>query len=426
MLNFIHYWVESSISLSILAIVYLAFFRNRTSLQANRWFLLSALLVSLVLPLLHFRIAVREVIVLSPITVTPYPSWLASTSIWGNELSLHLSQKIESSHVLAALYGLGVIFFLGRLVRGIGHIFSLIQGSKVKKYRGLKIVFTPQAGNAFSFFNFLFLHPELKSHPELTRILKHEWAHIRQGHSFDILFLELLLVFQWFNPFVWFLKRAFQENHEYLADREVIVKGIDSFQYKKLLLSQAMGEMPLLSVGFNSSLTKKRIIMLSKKHSTQKGILKYALGLTLIAAIGLMFACEKAESDSGNRNIEVKSVSVQEGSSANEAIQSQPFFIVDEMPEFPGGGLGLRQYIAEHITYPKEAIKKSIAGKVYVSFTVSKTGQVKDAKIAKGVDPQLDAEAIRVIESLPTWKPGKKDGQNADVLYTVPINFALK
>ncbi len=101
------------------------------------------------------------------------------------------------------------------------------------------------------------------------------------------------------------------------------------------------------------------------------------------------------------------------------------FFIVEKMPEFPGGESALRQFIANNIIYPELAKDNGIQGKVYVTFVVSKSGSVANAKIARGVDPLLDKEALRVVNSLPAWIPGYQEGKPVNVSYTVPINFVL-
>lgn len=105
---------------------------------------------------------------------------------------------------------------------------------------------------------------------------------------------------------------------------------------------------------------------------------------------------------------------------------NEVFFIVEDMPEFPGGELALRNYIANAVKYPVIAQENGIQGKVYVTFVVSKNGSVTKAAIARGVDPSLDKEAIRVVNSLPKWKPGKQRGKTVNVSYTVPINFVLQ
>jgi len=110
----------------------------------------------------------------------------------------------------------------------------------------------------------------------------------------------------------------------------------------------------------------------------------------------------------------------------DEIEESQIFFIVEEMPEFPGGENALRSYIAKSIKYPIIAQENGIQGKVYVSFVVDKDGGISDAKIVRNVDPSLDKEALRVINSLPKWKPGKQRGKPVRVAYTVPISFVLQ
>ena len=109
-----------------------------------------------------------------------------------------------------------------------------------------------------------------------------------------------------------------------------------------------------------------------------------------------------------------------------EEDEAQVFFIVEDMPEFPGGELALRKYIANAISYPVIAQENGIQGKVYVTFVVDKDGSISDGRIARGVDPSLDKEALRVVNMLPKWKAGKQRGKPVRVSYTVPINFVLQ
>ncbi len=101
------------------------------------------------------------------------------------------------------------------------------------------------------------------------------------------------------------------------------------------------------------------------------------------------------------------------------------FMVVENMPEFPGGDLGLMKYIQKNVKYPPIAKEYNITGKVYVSFIVDKIGSVTNVKVVRGVDKNLDAEAVRVIKSLPKYKPGKQRGKAVKVMFTVPINFTL-
>jgi protein TonB len=111
---------------------------------------------------------------------------------------------------------------------------------------------------------------------------------------------------------------------------------------------------------------------------------------------------------------------------SEEAEESHVFYIVEEMPEFPGGELALRKFISNAIKYPVIAQENGISGKVYVSFVVGKDGLVTDAKVVRGVDQSLDKEAIRVVNSLPQWKPGKQRGKPVRVGFSVPISFVLQ
>jgi protein TonB len=131
---------------------------------------------------------------------------------------------------------------------------------------------------------------------------------------------------------------------------------------------------------------------------------------------------EDTEADD-NTVIDVAPVIQQE---AEEEEESEVFFIVENMPEFPGGELALRKFIANAIKYPVIAQENGIQGKVYVNFVVDKDGSVSQARIARGVDPSLDKEALRVVNTLPKWKPGMQRGKPVRVSYTVPISFVLQ
>ena len=132
------------------------------------------------------------------------------------------------------------------------------------------------------------------------------------------------------------------------------------------------------------------------------------------------FEMDDAEAD---ENTQVEIVEIQE---EEEEEEPEIFFIVETMPEFPGGELGLRKYIATHVKYPNIARENGIEGKVYVRFCVTSKGTVEKVSIARGVDPILDKEALRVVKALPKWKPGEQRGKKVNVWYTVPINFQLQ
>ena len=110
-----------------------------------------------------------------------------------------------------------------------------------------------------------------------------------------------------------------------------------------------------------------------------------------------------------------------------EAEEAEVFFIVEDMPDFQGGGQdAFRRYIAENLRYPQIAAENGIQGRVFVQFVVNADGSVSDATVVRGVDPSLDREALRVVMSSPRWTPGRQRGQPVRVAFTFPINFVLQ
>ena len=105
--------------------------------------------------------------------------------------------------------------------------------------------------------------------------------------------------------------------------------------------------------------------------------------------------------------------------------ENKPTVVPDEMPIFPGGEEALKLYLTDNIKYPAEAIEEGIEGKVFITFTIGKDGKVKDTKVARGVQPLLDNEALRVVENMPEWEPGSKNGIPLEVQLTMPVSFKL-
>ncbi len=467
----VNFIIESGISLSLLAAIYILFLRKETFFRINRLFLLGAILFSVMLPFLKFRIFSPQPVMLSVITITPYRNLIEAVNVYSHDLSGSLEKAILSTDFLVIVYIAGVLFFLGRFLFRILQLVYIIRKNPVQKMNGFKMVFLEKNISPFSFLGYVFVHPAIQEKDSYERMLAHELEHVKQGHSFDVIVLELLTAFQWFNPFMWMLSRAIRENHEFLADQAVLVSGVNRGYYKKLLLEQISGGQLVITNNFNYSIIKKRIKMMSKIKSSKLAITKITFGILVAAALIVAFACEQKESietdqilneqkivldidgqkltvtgedaenllkkllSSGKYDVnanEQDGITYLTVSKSKEIIPQtlkdgeEIFFIVEEMPDFPGGEMELRNYIANNVSYPPEAQENKIQGKVYVTFVVAKDGTIANAKIARGVDPTLDNEALRVINSLPKWKPGKQRGTAVNVQYTVPINFVLK
>ncbi len=139
---------------------------------------------------------------------------------------------------------------------------------------------------------------------------------------------------------------------------------------------------------------------------------------------------EVAETDipdsESDDNTVVEVVKMEQTIVEEEAEDAPVFVLVEEMPEFPGGQAAIIRFISENTKYPSIAVENGIQGKVYVSFVVNAKGKVENVKVVRGVDPSLDKEAVRVIESMPSWKPGKQRNKPVKVSYTMPVAFKLQ
>mgnify|MGYP000858046852 FL=1 len=471
MINLVNFIIESGVSLTLLASVYMLFLRKETFFRTNRLFLLGSLVFSVLLPLLRLRVLTPQPVLLSEVTVTPYRNLLESITVYGHGFAGQIEKTVLSAQLLVVVYLAGVGLLLSLFIFRIIQILLKIRKSEVEYKDGFRLVLLEKETTPFSFLNYIFVNRNQMNNAGYNRMLIHELEHVKQGHSFDVIVLELLTAFQWFNPFMWLLRRAIRENHEFLADRAVLNTGASRGEYKQLLLNQFIGGQLVVANNFNYSLIKNRIKMMSKINSPKIALTKTIFGVLVATALIIAFACEQKESvetknqqddvvtikstiqddgkikiegtpenldryvkmfanstefeiftDSiGNKYLIEKIVPLKSSETSNEV-----FFIVEEMPEFPGGEQALREFIAKTVVYPDAAVKKGIQGKVYVTFVVGTDGNVKDAKIARGVDPSLDAEALRVVGKMNGWKPGKQRGKVVNVSYTVPINFKLQ
>ncbi len=424
----------------------------------------------MLLPFLKFQIYNADPVLLKEITVTPYRNLLEVVTVYGKDLSGSIEKAILSANLLILVYLIGVTFFLFRFLFQAGNLIYLIVKNPVQESNGFKLVFLNKETSPFSFMNYVFVSQSFQKNESYHKMIIHELEHVKQGHTFDIIIIEILAAFQWFNPFMWLLRRSVRENHEYLADQAVLNSGIKRGFYKKLLLNQYLGYNFEIANNFNYSLIKKRIRMMSKIRSSKFANGKMIFGV--LAAVGLLmvFACDEKDSyqlaDAQKDNsmtitvldqklkiegtvdglVKIKNLlsqssdlEVKYDSAGNNIVLAKKdefnnprlnpdekvFYAVEDMPEFPGGENALQKYIASSIIYPEIAVQDEIQGKVYVSFIVTKNGTVTNAQIDRGVSPALDKEALRVVNSLPKWLPGRQKGQAVNVSYRMQINFSF-
>jgi protein TonB len=139
-----------------------------------------------------------------------------------------------------------------------------------------------------------------------------------------------------------------------------------------------------------------------------------------------LMTADDAQAEVQNEDVNIEAVQEVKEEVQEEEPEQEPFVVVEEMPMFPGGDAALLAYIYEHTVYPEVAKENNIQGRVFVKFCVTSKGGVDKVSIYKGVDPELDAEAIRVVSSLPAFKPGKQGGKPVPVWFSAQINFQLR
>ena len=155
---------------------------------------------------------------------------------------------------------------------------------------------------------------------------------------------------------------------------------------------------------------QKKIIKKGKKNATVK-----------MGPVNEIVVVEQAPADQK----EVKPVEMPNAMKVEKA-EKEAFDVVEQMPQFPGGPSALMQFLSQNVKYPAEAHKAGVEGRVIATFIVEKDGSITNARIARSVHPSLDAEALRVIGSMPNWMPGMQNGEPVRVKYTVPITFKLQ
>ena len=471
---FFVYILKSSVCLAIFYLFYRLLLARETFHRFNRFSLLGILLLSCLLPLVE--VSVKQETEVHQTMLTLEQLLMMADAVNATEAGARTeTATVTWIQVALLVYLAGIVFFAFRNVYSLVRLLMLLKSGKKedigsylpgRKERVTLIVHNCDIA-PFSWMGYIVI--SRKDLEENGReILIHELAHIHNRHSWNLLVADVCIFFQWFNPASWLLKQELQNIHEFEADETVIKEGVDAKQYQLLLIKKAVGtRLYSMANSFNHSKLKKRITMMLKEKSSPWARLKYlyvlpvaAIAVTAFArpevsetveeisavkvndltaivetkvaeSSGQLLPVQSVPKDSVNRKSKVAVQQMDElvvvGYASKDSVKDrEPVFnVVEQMPSFPGGMEALMQYLAKNMRYPVEAQKNKVQGRVVVGFIVSKDGDIKKAHILRGVDPELDAEAIRVIESMPRWMPGMQRGKAVAVSYTLPVMFRL-
>ena len=446
MLDFLIYDAKVAVLIAVFYLFYRLVLSKETFHRVNRVVLLLTAVMSFVLPLCVFTM--HETVVVAAMPAVEVGDVQA---VVADEPTAPLWQM-----ALPVLFIIGVVGTLGYTVTSLAKLMLLIRHSeKHRQEDGVVICVTDHQVSPFSWMHYIVLsRQDYAEHNEA--VLAHERGHIRLRHSWDVLLVDTLTALQWFNPAMWMLRQDLRAIHEYEADGAVLSQGFNARQYQYLLITKAasIGGYSIAN-GISHSTLKNRIRMMLHQKSQGSHLLKL---LALLPIVGITLAMnaetvtnvvyqqpQKKIIKKGKKNATVKMGPVNEIVVVEQAPDDQKevkpvdmpnalkvekevkaFDVVEQMPQFPGGPAALMQFLSQNVKYPVEAHKAGVQGRVIASFVVEKDGSITEACIARSIHPSLDAEALRVIGSMPNWMPGKQNGEPVRVKYTVPITFKLQ
>ena len=474
--EFLVYILKSSVCLAAFFLFYKVLLSRDTFHRFNRIVLLGMTVLACTLPLVHVQLKGEGDVVPSVLSAGGWwlaQGWVQEADVVGRSFSW------ADAAVWVYLAG-GLVTFLWRAV-SVLHICRLLAGSGWERLPdGSVLVVHRREIAPFSWMKFIVLSEKDRADGGRA-VLLHEQAHVRLRHSYDLLLAELLVCVQWFNPAAWCVKRELQAVHEYEADEAVVREGVNAKEYQLLLIKKAVGARRYsLANSFNHSSLNKRITMMIKRKSNPWARMKclYVLPLATLAvaafarpeisapldeisdvkvtdlsAIVKADGVKSAETRSGTSGTQkkdslkkagdfvvgygLKEKGTKPGVKPDEVVvvgyapvsgekPEDVFDVVDVMPEYPGGMKECLRFLAKNLKYPSEARNAKAEGGVFVQFIVEKSGSLSNVHVANGVNPYLDAEAVRVVCAMPKWTPGKVDGKPVRTSVTLPVRFVLQ
>ena len=396
-------WAHYILQVNIYLVVFYGFYKllldKETYFLLNRIYLVAAGILSLAIPFLRFEWfttqPATQPVYTGVVQINDFITQMAVVKDDANSFNL--------GNTLVFIYLTGILFFVGRF------IFQLISVQILLKRK--------KSGSAFSFFKKKVVDQNL---PQVQTIQRHEEIHIRQWHTLDVLFFEVVGIITWFNPVIYFYKITVKHIHEYLADEEAATYQGDKEQYALLLLSSAFGipANTLTNSFFNKSLIKKRIYMLHKQRSRKTAMLKYGMFVPLFAVTLIM------SSATIRNNEKIKKV-------AEEIPLEEPLNVVKEAitgtkntpndvstiqilqkPAAANKTSTLKadtdwsdfyNHVKRTIRYPADAQKTNVQGYSQIKFTV-KNGEAEEVGVATSLGSGCDAEVMRAVLSYSKFK----------------------
>lgn len=292
------YIVKSTISIVILYLFYYFLLRNNKSFEFNRFYLLFVIVLSLTIPFVQISMVINLPVAQN---VQDYSSSIYNINVQGVIVNGQKASIFSIYNLLVFSYFLVCTILLTRFIFNLGKIIKMINNSSKASNSFPRIVLSKNKTLPYSFFQYIIVNETEYEKGQINNdLIIHEQAHCNQYHSIDILFVEIIKIVFWFNPVIWILKKEIQLNHEYLADSKVLqTQNLKSYQH--ILLTHVFrNNSTYLASNFNYSLTKKRLIMMTKINSSMKSMVSKVaiIPLVLILAVSLTFSQENLSKES--------------------------------------------------------------------------------------------------------------------------------
>jgi hypothetical protein len=402
----ISYLLKSGILLLIFYAVYKLVLENEKMLRFNRAYLLGSLVFSLIIPL---QIVSFGAGFSSRIGLIPLDELVIQKSS-ENFASISLNDFLTV--LIAVSYGVVLLLLIIRFALNLLSFYKRIKRNEVQFVAGDKVVLIEDAILPHSFWNTIFINKnEFEKGKIPSELIAHEKAHLDQKHTLDILFIEVLQIVFWFNPILFFYKKAIKLNHEFLADEAVNKQFGAVRNYQNLLLDFASNKNTIsLASNINYLITKKRLLMMTKKKSPIKVILKVSTVSTVYVLLLFIFST-KTMAQTGSNKADVK--------------EKDLYMIADieKTPEFPGGIAEFYKFVGKNFKTPDAAVKDKFEGKAYMQFIIEKDGTLSDIKTVKDAGYGIGDEIIRVLKLSPKWTAATYQGKPVRVMYSLPITI---
>jgi len=393
-----HYFLQVNIYLVIFYAFYKLLLDKETYFVLNRIYLIAAGGLSLIIPFLRPEWFVRQPATQQiKISIDQLNMMMAQGTVSPDE-----NHQFSLIKALVIVYLIGVLFFLVRFIFQLYAVKKMLTG-------------THTTGMAFSFFGQKVIDPAIQG---LATIERHEDIHIRQHHTLDILFFELLGILVWCNPVIFLYKTTIRNIHEYLADEEAAIFQGDKEAYAMLILSQSFGvdQNVLTNSFFNKSLIKKRVFMLYKQRSAKTAILKYGLFLPLFAVTLLLSSATISRNESLKEAAEKISAPISIPASPFESALPTPTRSIVKKETGIWGPF--YQYLAKNIKYPAIAYQEQLQGNVTIKFALQ-NGEIKNVGAINQLGSGCDAAVMKTILDFEDFKSAE-NGQ-----FTITVAFRL-